>query len=602
MADKKRTLAKGLYNWTFLGIVLAVVIVVNVICSFAYWRFDVTDDQRFSLADSTVEFLEDADKFKGRVSIKIYLAGNLPAEIEHFRVAIEDKLKEFKVYAGDRIEYSFHDPTVGSEEDKRAMNEKLMAGGAGVLPMDVFYVKDGTRSLIRLYPGAVIDYGGAGAGRKSVAVQFLPGTSKQQTIPLDGIDRIIQNSINNLEYMLVSGLRRAVQEKPPHIGFLQGHGEESFAETRRVRALLKPYYAIDDVNLNDSIGALDNIDGLIIARPTNKFSSKDLYLIDQFVMRGGRLMCFVDQLNLPQDSLAKYGQTATNRIETGLENLLFDYGLTLEDHYVMDGNCLPKPVRMQGVSMIPWFFHVLATPTDHPISRNLDPVALEYVSEVKVIKDPNKQYTVTPILTSSTNSAITSQVPQVSFMMPIKQGNEPLTPDPQNVNNKMCLAALSEGRFTSYFKNRIVDEFANNPDSKFLKKSTKEGKVLLVGNGRFASNRYDSIPSRQGKIGVYEYMPKLDYNDLKQNAALMRAGFDHVYGNQEFIQNLTDFMLGDHSVLDVRSREIGIHAMDSKKVREDSTFYKLLNVGLPILLILGLAFVMNFLRKTKYAS
>ncbi|MFT6246281.1 MAG: gliding-associated putative ABC transporter substrate-binding component GldG [Salibacteraceae bacterium] len=601
MNNQTKKTTNSLYNWTILGIVLAAVILVNVISSFWYKRMDVTEDQRYSLTESTKEFLQKSDSFKGRISIKIYLAGELPAEIEHFRVAIEDKLKEFKVHAGDRIEYQFINPSVGSKDDKRELEDRLFDAGKGILPMNLTYTKDGSERQITLWPGAILDYGGAGTGSKKQAVQLMPGTNDKRPFPLENIGQIIQNSTKDLEYMLVSALRRVIQESKPRIGFLQGHGELTFAQTQRARAVINPYYSVSDVELNDSLGALNEFDGLVIARPTQKFSNKDLYLIDQFVMRGGRLMCFLDKLSLPMDTLNRYGVSPTTRIETGLDKLLFDYGLKLMDNYMMDRNCLPKPVRMEKQAMIPWFFNVLATPTNHPIGRNLDPVSLEYTNEVQLVPSENNEYIVTPILTSSSNSVATGMAPQVSFMTPIEYGNEPLVPNPDNPNNAKCLAALSAGKFKSYFRTRIVDEFAKNPESNYLEKSKTEGKVLLVGNGRFFENRYDSMPKGLRSDSVFKYRPKLDVNDLKQNFELVQARYQHVIGNQEFYQNLTDFMMGEHSVMDIRSREIGIHAIDTEKVKADSVFYKLLNVGLPIVIILLLALVMNIMRKRKFS-
>jgi ABC-2 type transport system permease protein len=128
MAEKK-SVVKGIYNWTFMAIAIVAVILVNVISSFVYTRVDMTEDQRYSLADGTVDFLENTKNFKSRLNIKIYLEGNLPSEIKHFRDAIEDKLKEFKLYAGDRIEYQFINPQIGTEEEKRVLFENIYAEG-----------------------------------------------------------------------------------------------------------------------------------------------------------------------------------------------------------------------------------------------------------------------------------------------------------------------------------------------------------------------------------------------------------------------------------------------------------------------------------------
>lgn len=591
MAEKKNY-SKGVFNWTFLVIAIVAIIFVNIISSFLYTRIDMTKDQRYSLTEGTIQFLENENNIKNRLSIKIYLEGNLPAEIKHFRNAIEDKLKEFKQFAGNRIEFQFINPNEGTEGEQQALFESLYAKGKGIIPMDIVYMKDGSQSQMLLWPGAVIDYGGTTVQ----SIQFLPGTPPGKPYSLDGITEMLQNSINNLEYILVSSLRRATQLVKPRIGFLQGQGELSFAQTQRIRSLIAPYYSIADITLNDSIAALDNIDGLIIARPTQKFSDKDLYIIDQFVMNGGRLMCFIDALNLNEDTLNMNGTTHTMRYETGIERMLFDYGLKLNENYVVDVSCAPKAVPFAKQSLIPWFYHVLATPTKHPISRNLEPVSLEFTSEVAQVGNGKIKFS--PILTSSTNSNVTGLAPMVSLAMPLNYGKHPeLVANPGDEINKICLAGLAEGKFESHFKNRIIEEYANNPNSNYKQSGVKEGKVLLIGNGRFIENSYDSMPLKNGNGFMYR---PTEFNELRMDPDLAQVGVPIYFGNQEFFQNAVDYMLGDNSVLDIRSRQIDIHKIDNEKVKNDASFYKVLNLLLPIALILLFAFVMNFIRKRKY--
>ncbi len=593
MAQKKR-LISGLFNLTFLGIVIVAVILLNVISSFVYERVDMTSDKRYSLAEGTISYLKKSENFKSRLSMKIYLAGNLPAELSYFRNAVEDKLKEFKQYAGDRIEYVFVDPNQGTDEEQKELHDQLWAKGQGILPMNVVYSKDGEQSQLLLWPGATIDYGGSTVN----TVQLLPGSKSGQPFQLKGMSEMIQNSVNNLEYLLISAIRRATQETKKRIAFLQGHDELTFAETQRIRALLTPYYNVTDVSLNDSIHALDNVDGLIIARPRDRFSDKDLYLIDQFVMNGGRLMCFLEQLYLPEDTLMRYGQTNTVRYETGIDRLLFDYGLKINDNYVMDVQCAPKQVPLANKPLIPWFFHVLATPTTHPISRNVEPVSLKYTNEIQFVGS-NPEIALTPILTSSTNSTATGLAPMVSLAMPLNYGKNPeLVPNPDNENNKKCLAGLAEGMFSSYFKNRIVEEFINSPEVGYKEKSTEEGKVFVIGNAQFIANQYDSMPSKLGN--GFMYKPK-QLNDLQFSEELMRLQIPHFFGNQEFFQNLADYMMGDNSVLDIRSRQIDIHHIDQEKVKASAGFYKMINMILPVGAIILLAFIMHYLRRKKYA-
>jgi len=352
------------------------------------------------------------------------------------------------------------------------------------------------------------------------------------------------------------------------------------------------------VTINDSLGALDNVDGLIIARPRSQFSEKDMYIIDQFVMRGGRLMCFLDALNVNEDTLNAKGVTHSTRYNLGIDRMLFDYGLKLNDNFVIDAQCAPKVVPLAKQSLIPWFFHILATPSKHPISRNLDFVSMKYSSEVQFVG--SSKNLLTPILTSSSNSTRTGMAPMLNLGMALNYGKNPeLVPNPKDKSNQICLAGLAEGSFESHYKNRIVEEYANNPVAKYKERSTKDSKVLLVGNGRFLENQYDSMPSRDGKEMMYR--PK-QINDLRFDPKLAEIGLQHSFGNQEFIQNLADYMLGESSVIDIRSRQIDVHGINNEKIKSDASFYKVINLIIPCGIILLLAFAMHSIRKRKYAK
>ena len=342
---EKKKLFKGVYNWTFFTILVAVIIVLNIIGAYLYTRIDVTEDKRYSLADGTIEYLSNKENFSDRVSIKIYLQGKLPAELQRFRNAIEDKLKEFKEYAGSRIEYTFIDPMEGTESDQQYLFETIYNKGRGIIPMGLMYMKDGSQNQMLLWPGAEVDYRGTTVNH----IQFLPGTPEGKFYTLnEQFESQLQNSINNLEYMLISAIRRSTQEKKPRIAFLQGHGELTYPETLRARALIEPYYTVEDITINDSISALNNVQGLVIARPTQPFSEKDKYVIDQFVMRGGRLMCFIDKLYLQEDTLNRTGVSHTTRYNLELDRMLYDYGIKVNDNYVLDVRCTKSGAYIQG--------------------------------------------------------------------------------------------------------------------------------------------------------------------------------------------------------------------------------------------------------------
>lgn len=592
----KINFTKGLYNWTLLGLLAAVLVLLNFIGSMLYLKLDMTKDQRYSLAQSTVNYLSDKKNFENRISIQIYLDGNMPSELKNFQNALKDKLKDFKRIAGTRIEFLFTDPNVGNEDQINTLRAQLYDRGKGILPLEILYLKEGTQSQMLLFPGALLSYSINGITKEGV-VQLLPGTQPGRPYALEQMSELIENALNNLEYNLLSALRRLTQTSKPTIAFLQGHGELNLAETMRARALISPYYQIKDIALNDSLAALQDVDGLIIADPQSPFSQKDLYLIDQFVLRGGKLMCFINTLSLNEDTLNATGMTHTTRKNLMLDRLLFDYGIKVKENYVLDANCAPKIVPFAQTAFLPWFYHMLATPSLHPITRNVDPISLKYANEIEFVQLPKAQ--LTPILTSSSNAIPSGLQPLVNLALPLNYGKSPkLVENPQDDINKLCVAGLSEGFYQSHFKNRIVAEFTNSKDANYLEESQKETKILVVGNGSFIRNSYDSILDPK-KINSFLYRP-IAINELKVDAELAQRRIPIVFGNQELFQNIVDYMMGDNSVLDIRSRQIDIKEIDKEKVKTASLFYKSVNMLLPLLLILALAFVMNWIRLRRY--
>lgn len=594
----KKNLTKGLFNWTVLALIGLAIVLVNVIGSFLYYKIDMTKDQRYSLAPSTETFLENKDNFENRISIQIYLEGNMPSEIKHFQTALKDKLQDFKRVAGNRIEYLFTDINVGSEEEINAMRAQLYDKGKGIMPLEILYMKDGTQSKVMLFPGAIMSYTVNGVTKENM-VQFLPGTQPGHPYSLEEMNEVIETSLNNLEYNLIASMRRLTQVSKPTIAFLQGHGELTYQQTMRARALLAPYFTLKDVTLKDSIAAFNDVDGVIIANPRIPYSDSSLYILDQFVMRGGKLMVFMNTLWHSEDSLMSKGMTHTTRKYLKLDKLLYDYGINIRENYLMDAQCSPKIVPFAESTFIPWFFHVLATPSKHPITRNVDPILLKYANEISLVDLPNIKQT--KLITSSTNSIPSGLQPFVNLGLPLNYGKSPkLIDNPEDPVNKLCLGAMVEGYFHSRYNNRLPPEFVKNLPKKyaFLPKSKKEGKVLVIGNGTFFANTYDSMPNPKGLN--YLYRPN-SFNELKMDPDLYQRRISIYYGNQEFFQNIVDYMMGDNSVLDIRSRQIDIKEIDKEKVTKFAGFYKTINMLLPLGIIILLSVLMNFIRTRRYA-
>jgi ABC-2 type transport system permease protein len=592
-----KSIKKGAYNWSFFFVLFAGIILINIIGWFVYYQYDATADKRYSLSQGTIKYLSEEKNFPDRINLQIYLEGELPAEVKRFQSALISKLKEFKKFAGNRLEYELIDPNTGSKDEQNSLFRQLFAEGKGILPLSLTYQKDASKNQLLLWPGAMISYNGSIVDQ----VQFLPGTSTKQSYTLDqNFENQVQNSINSLEYMLVSAIKRSTQVDKPRIAFIQGHGELNFGQSQRARTLIAPYFSLEDVTIENKIDALKGFNGVVIAGPKTAFSDKEKYVLDQFLMDGGRIMFFLDQLTLNEDTLQRIGTTHTQRTEIGLDKMLFDYGIKINDNLAIDAKCAPISAPGLSQTAMPWYYFVRASSAIHPITRNLDPVILRYVNTLEFVGNDNRKKS--PILTTSTNATASGLAPLISLGMPQSLGQNPVFADnPEEETNKIMVSALVEGYFESHFTNRINDEFTSNSAVKFLSKSKKEGKVLVVANGDFLYNRSDSI--RNSTTKQLEPIPKR-FNELKNDITLYNAKISQqlVYGNQEFFQNMVDYMLGDNSILDVRSKQIDIHPIDKVKISEDGGFWKLTNLVLPSILVILFGIIFNYLNRRKYTK
>lgn len=583
----------NMYRWLILVLILVFIVLINVLGHYTSFRYDMTEDQRYSLSPGTEKFLKGVAKFDNRISIKIYLDGELPSELRSFKNGLEEKLKDFKNTVGDRIEYTFINPNAGSEKDKEVLYDDLYNKGKGILPMEVKYTKNAKETKMMLWPGAVLSFAKNGMPVETV-VQLLPGTSPDRPFMLNQMPDVVENGLNNLEYNLVSALRRLTTIERKKIAFLQGHGELNDYETRIAKSLIAPYYFVENVTIDGYIKALDDYDALIIADPKQTFSEADLFTIDQFVMRGGDLMCFMNTLEINKDTLFAQGYTHSSRKNLRLENMLFDYGFKINDNLVMDVNSIPKYDIRFKESRLNWYYQILSTNTSHPITKNIEPVAMEFVNQIEFT---NKN--VIPILTTSSNSNHSGLAPIVELNMAFNfdEENPKLISNTKNNDNQLCIAALSEGKFNSYSYNRVAIKDTANPNAQKLKSSKSASKIFVIGNGEFMKNSYRLIQSRNG--------PKPDFkgfNELKMNSDDVSLNVNRMIGNQDFFLNIVDYMMGNKYMLEIRSKQIDVREIDKEKVNKHANYYKLINLVIPISIILITGIIIGVIRRIRFTK
>jgi gliding-associated putative ABC transporter substrate-binding component GldG len=590
MKEKRLKSVSNKAYYTILTLItLVIIVLLNVVVSFVDFRVDFTKDQRYSLTSSSINFLSSDTTLTDKVLFKIYLEGEFPAEIKRLQSAVRDKLNEFKYYAGDLIEYEFINPNEGSVADQEALKEQLFDKGRGIRPIDITYRSNGSSNILEVFPGAIVEYQGS-------TIDFIRFMDGGQYRLDERLNERVQSGINDLEYKLMQVLAKATRKEKKKLAFIHGHGELGIPFTQGARRNVEDSYIIEDVKINGAINALDGFDGIIIADPTDKFSDKDKFVIDQYLMSGGSIMVFHNPLSIDNDTIRRTGKVHSVRKRTELTKLIYDYGIKINEDLVVDADY--APFIMPGIpkGFVNWYFYVRAKGTDHPISSMVDPVKLPYASSLQFVKTKNKTRP-SVVLTTSSNAKSFGNAPLLSVAMENAFGENPIfQDDPEDPQNKLMLGAIVEGDFESSFKNRIISTYTNNPDARFMEKSSKQGKLMVIGNGTFFKNSfYDSLAVPEENR--YRYVPRMPRrNEIDELFDGRRMG------NFEFFENCVDYMLGESTLLAIRSRKIDLHPTDKLKIEKEGTFYKFINIFIPLLFIAILASIVMLTRRFKYKN
>lgn len=563
-AIKKRSLKTQ--NIIQLMLVLVILVLVNVVSSYLFTRLDLTSEKRYTLSPATINLVKN---LKDVVYVKVYLEGEFPPGFKRLRNATKEMLDEMRAFANGNLEYEFIDPSASPDEKTRNQVYNQLAK-LGLQPTNLEQkAKEGSSQRI-IFPGAIFSYVSQQASLQLLQDQI--GGAPEQ---------MLNHSIEGLEYEISNTIRKITQRVPAQIAFIEGHGELSKTATTDIMRSLASAYGVERLTINHNLKALDIYNAIVIAKPDSAFDEKDKFIIDQFIMRGGKVLWLIDPMQVEMDSLKRTGETYAIGRELNLDDMLFRYGARINYDLILDLQAAPIPVIKGYVgnqpqqALMPWYFFPLVTPTSkHPIVNNLNAIRCEFVSSLDEVgsKDINK----TVLLSSSRYSRIMNAPVRVNL------GSMRYEPNPRLFNQSYkTLALLLEGSFTSLYENRIAPEIANNKDIRFLVKS-KPTQMIVVGDG-------DVIK-----------------NDIKKaNGYIYPLGYDkftgEVFGNKNFILNCIDFLCDDSGLISVRSKELKLRMLDNTIITENKRLIMAINSAVPVILIILLGIYKTWNRKRKYA-
>ncbi|HYC86661.1 MAG TPA: gliding motility-associated ABC transporter substrate-binding protein GldG [Chryseosolibacter sp.] len=540
---------------------IAAIVLINLLASFVFYRIDLTEEKRYTIKPQTKEILAGLDD---KVYIEVYLAGDLNAGFTRLQRAIRETVEEFRIYSHNRVSYRFIDPA--EAQSNRARGEFMADLAAkGIQATNVIDNKNGQRVEKLIFPGALVSYGAQETG-----VMLLKG-NKASTAQEE-----INQSIEGLEYELASAIYRLTNSDPRRIGLVKGHGELDSVDVAGLYDALSAVYDVSNVTL--SSGDVLSYDALVIAKPTTSFPDADLYALDQFIMQGGKVVFLLDKLDASMEKASEPGYLAFP-YETGLDEMLFRYGVRINMDLIQDQNAAFYPVvtgqsgaspRMQ---LVEWpYFPLIVRFADHAVTRNLDAVLLRFASTIDTVKAPGIRKT--PLLFSSQYARTIGAPVQID----INEFREQKTGQFQK--SFLPVAYLLEGRFTSIYKNRFLP--AGVMKNSFRQESVPT-KLMVVADGDVARNE---VNRRSGNPHPLGFDPFTNYT----------------YANDDLILNMLAFLTEENGLIVARNKEVAIRPLDRNRVATEKTQWQIVNVVLPLVLTATYGIARSFVRKRRYTS
>lgn len=541
---------------------LAMLILVSI---FVQFRVDLTEEKRYSLHPATQQVLSE---MKEPLHVEILLVGeNLPGGMRRLQKSIEETVRTFNAYSPEKITFSYFDPLSLPKEEQEEFVFTL--NDYGINPTNLFVNKNAGQQAIRIFPGFLVMNDEFETG--ALVLKGEKGMSP---------DQILNQSIENLEFELSNAIKKLISPGSNSIAMLIGHGEMSQDEGFGLVEALDGEFELFKVPLDQAKTAedLQNFRLIFIQGPKDLFTEREIYLLDQYVMGGGNLVVLLDGVAVDVSQAGGEG-TLAMPVDSGLEELLFKYGIRINKDLIQDLNFGYFPVmagnfgNQEQLVPLPWPFYVQASRMQaHPITKGLDVVSYRFVSSLDTVKAAGVKKT--PLIFSSDFSKRLSAPVRVAFQ---DAENQPVVEEFSLKN--LPMAYLLEGEFTSLFKNRFIPEgFAKE---KF--KDAGNGKVVVFGDGEVFQSETNLQDGRPLVLGEDPFSQT-------------------VFANKILLRNLVQYLSDPEGIIASRTRTFQIRPLSKVKIAEEKIFWQILNVISPVAVLILLGLGVWGIRKQKFSK
>jgi len=545
--------------------VIAGIILLNFLGNYFYKRFDLTQDKRFTLSEAAKKTIATVDV---PIFIEVFLEGNFPSEFKRLQSETKQLLEEFEAY-NHNIKFKFVNPS-----DTEGEAEALFKFGAK--PAQVEVKENGKVSTQQIFPWAIATYNG-----RPIKIPLL-----KNQLGITSEERVT-NSIQNLEYTFADGFNKLVHPKKRKVAVIKGNGELEDKYVVNFFTTLREYYYIAPFTLDSAsispVKTLEQIkefDLIVVANPTEAFSEKEKYILDQYTMNGGSSLWLIDAVELKKDSVS--GNDFGFGKELNLTDFFFKYGIRINPNLVKDVYSAPILLasgseRESQYNRYPWFYSPLSSSANnHPIVTNIEAVKFDYASSIDTL--PNS-ISKTVLLSSSPISKVVGMPVEIDISKEINKNLKIVNEGPSEKEytaKEIPLSILLEGTFPSAYTNRIKPFKIAGDLSK-----SQPTKMIVISDGSIIANQLQG--NRPLELGF----------DKWTNA---------FYGNKEFLLNSVNYLLDDNGLINIRSKEISVPFLDPQKVAEQRIVWQLVNILLPLVLLVLFGIGFTYRRKQKYTD
>jgi ABC-2 type transport system permease protein len=554
--------------WLQFLTAVAAIILVAIVSSFLRFRYDLTEDKRFTLSGPTRNVLS---HLKNDIYIQVYLDGEMPIPLKRLKRSVAEMLDEFRVASGRKIDYEFINPSGNKDSRQREAQYQTLIK-KGLTPVNIQAGDNEGGSIQKIvFPGMILNYNGI-----EVPVNFL---QNNQSVPYE---QNILHSVEGLEYEMIQTIATLSSDTINKVAFIEGQGEIPEIETADITYSLSKYFTIDRGVIGGKTGILDKYSAIVIAGPEKSFNESDKLVLDQYIMNGGKVLWLIDEVAVNSDSLV-FGETVGLYRPLNLEDQLFRYGARINPAIVQDIECVPIRLmvmsggKRQQVVPAPWVYYPLLKPSaNHPITRNLNRVEGEFVNYIDTV-GLNPEIRKKILLSTSEFSRIIS--PPV--MISLKEAE--LTPSEKDFNKpNLPVAVLLEGVFPSAFKNRMISNLTDDKNFR-IRTESKETRMIVIADA-------DIIRNEVKRSGMNETPLPLGQDKYT----------GQVYGNKDFLINCLNWLVDKSGLMELRSRELKMRLLNSRMIKNEKLKWQMINIAGPVLLVIIGGLLYSYFRRIKF--